>query len=225
MLFKNKYNMTVEENILYAKRNIVDYIYGSAKLEGLTVTFPDTYAIFENGRLHGVDTNSVETIINLKHAWEYVFSSLEADIDLAYIRKLHREVARGQALSWGELRTGAVGIGGTDYKPPVPEPNTVSADIKGILSSGNSPIERAMDIMLYMMRSQLFWDGNKRVAMLTANKLMIEDGCGIISVSPELISDFSTQLSEFYTSGDSTEIKNFIYENCIDGIELDHSGK
>ena len=42
----DKYNMTMEENILYAKRNIVDSIWKSAKLEGIPVTFPETQAIF-----------------------------------------------------------------------------------------------------------------------------------------------------------------------------------
>ena len=32
---KPKYSMTLEQNIFVAKRNIVDYIYKSARLEGL----------------------------------------------------------------------------------------------------------------------------------------------------------------------------------------------
>lgn len=31
---KSKFNMTTEQNIFIAKRNIVDYIFKSAKLEG-----------------------------------------------------------------------------------------------------------------------------------------------------------------------------------------------
>ncbi len=34
-----KYHMTREENIFVAKRNIVDYIWKSARLEGLAVTY------------------------------------------------------------------------------------------------------------------------------------------------------------------------------------------
>jgi len=40
-----KFHMTVEQNIFVAKRNIVDYIWKSARLEGLAVTYPDTEAI------------------------------------------------------------------------------------------------------------------------------------------------------------------------------------
>ena len=35
----NKYNLTIEENIFLAKRNIVDNIYSNARIDGLNVTF------------------------------------------------------------------------------------------------------------------------------------------------------------------------------------------
>ncbi|HBK6300811.1 TPA: hypothetical protein ACHDNO_001692 [Campylobacter jejuni] len=37
--------MTIKENIFLAKRNIIDNIYKSARLEGIAVTFPQTEAI------------------------------------------------------------------------------------------------------------------------------------------------------------------------------------
>ena len=43
---QSKYHMTVEQNVFVAKRNIVDYIWKSAHLEGLAVTYPDTEAYF-----------------------------------------------------------------------------------------------------------------------------------------------------------------------------------
>ena len=42
---ESKYNMTQKENIFLAKRNIVDYIWKSANLEGIGVTYPETQAI------------------------------------------------------------------------------------------------------------------------------------------------------------------------------------
>lgn len=35
-----------EENVFVAKRNLVDYIWKSANLEGIAVTFPETEAIY-----------------------------------------------------------------------------------------------------------------------------------------------------------------------------------
>ena len=39
--------------------------------------------------------------------------------------------------------------------------------------------------MLWIMRRQMFIDGNKRVGMLFANKIMIDNGCGIITIAQE----------------------------------------
>jgi len=63
-----KFNMTREQNIFVAKRNIVDYIYKSAKLEGLGVTYPDTEAIFNGVAVSGVKVSDVIAVNNLKHA-------------------------------------------------------------------------------------------------------------------------------------------------------------
>lgn len=74
--------------------------------------------------------------------------------------------------------------------------------------------------MLYGMRSQLFWDGNKRTSTICANKIMIENGNGIIKVPDDKLQEFTVLLSEFYTTNKNYEIKQFIYNNCIDGIKF-----
>ena len=51
MEYKDKYNMTVEQNIFLAKRNIIDYIWKSANLEGISVTFPETQQIYDGGNV------------------------------------------------------------------------------------------------------------------------------------------------------------------------------
>lgn len=81
--------------------------------------------------------------------------------------------------------------------------------------------DRAIEYMLYGMRSQLFWDGNKRTSTICANKIMIENGCGIIKVPDNYLKEFNILLSEFYTTNDNTKIKQFIFDNCIDGITFE----
>lgn len=81
--------------------------------------------------------------------------------------------------------------------------------------------ERAIEYMLYGMRSQLFWDGNKRTSTICANKIMIENGNGIIKVPDSRLEEFNILLSEFYSTNDNKKIKQFIYDNCIDGITFE----
>ena len=118
------------------------------------------------------------------------------------------------------LENGKVEITGTDYIPEIPSIENVENRIKEILKIEN-PTERAIEYMLYGMRSQLFWDGNKRTSNICANKIMIENGVGIIKVPDNKLEEFNILLSNFYSTNDNCKIKQFIYDNCIDGIVFD----
>ena len=45
-IFKDKFNLSMENNMELAKRQIIDNIYRSARLENVPVTFPETQAIY-----------------------------------------------------------------------------------------------------------------------------------------------------------------------------------
>ena len=72
--------------------------------------------------------------------------------------------------------------------------------------------------MLWIMRMQIFKDGNKRVATIIANKILIQNGCGIISVSVEIDDEFKSMLVRYYESNDMTDLKQWLFDNCIDGV-------
>ena len=191
---KDKFQLTQKENIFLAKRNIVDSIWKSANLEGINITFPETNAIYEKLKVKEVDISEVNTILNLKHAWKEILSTIDEELNLEYICKIHNEVAKDEALTWGKLRTGTVGISGTNYIPKIPEKKEVEEQLEKIKSVSPNTM-RCMQLMLYLMKSQLFWDGNKRTAMLIANKEMIKNGNGIISIPIENITEFNELLS------------------------------
>lgn len=215
-----KFNMTREQNIFVAKRNIVDYIYKSARLEGLGVTYPDTETIFNGMSAPGVKVTDIIAVNNLKRAWQFLLDTLEPPLDYAYVCKLNQLVG-GDSLIYnaGYIRTLPVSIGGTSWKPDMPVEDDVKVGLLRLQTVEN-PLERAIKIMLYCMRGQFFLDGNKRTAMLAANKEMIANGQGVISVPVEIIPQFTPLLVKFYETGDMKEVAEFIYNNCIDGIDF-----
>lgn len=81
-----------------------------------------------------------------------------------------------------------------------------------------SDTQKAIGIMLYIMRSQLFMDGSKRTAQIAANKLMISGGAGIICIPADRQREFTSLLISFYETNEPGEIFRFVYENCIDGL-------
>ena len=65
----------------------------------------------------------------------------------------------------------------------------------------------------------MFLDGNKRVANLVANKEMIRNGQGIIAVSVDKIGEYFTKLISYYETGNNDDLKKWLYETSIDGVE------
>ena len=216
---ENKYNLTLEQNIFLAKRNLVDNIYSNARMEGLNVTFPQTKTILDGINVPELKIDEIQCILNLRDAWKFVINNINETFNINFICKVNELVARNESISWGTLRNGKVEITGTDYIPDIPYKEKVEQDIFNILEIEN-PTEKAIEYMLYGMRNQLFWDGNKRTSTICANKIMIENGCGIIKVPDNKLESFTTLLSEFYSTNNKEKIKQFIFDNCIDGISF-----
>lgn len=215
-----KYEMTREESIFTAKRNIIDYIWKSAKLEGLGVTYPDTEAIFNGMRAPNVRVEEIVAVNNLKHAWQFLLDNLDAPLDYPYVCYLNKIVGGDNlVINAGFIRRVPVSIGGTSWKPDMPIKSQIKEEIAEI-NTIEEATDRAITMMLYLMRKQMFIDGNKRTSMLAGNQIMIANGCGIISVPIELQPEFTKLLVEFYESGDMETLKQFVYDNCIDGIDF-----
>ena len=173
------YKLTKEQNIFIAKRNIVDYIWKSANLEGITVTYPDTQVIFDGYSVQGYKVEEITAINNLKKAWQFLLNDIDLELNLAYICQINKIIGEGIFYNPGIIRSTPVNIGGTTWQPPIPFESQIKEELDRV--AGESNTERAINMMLYLMRKQIFLDGNKRTAMLIANKIMIENGCGIIS--------------------------------------------
>lgn len=215
------YNLTTEQNIFLAKKQLVGSIYSSAKVEGINITFPQTQTILDGITVANLKIDDVEKILNLRDAWKYVLNSIETELSLDFIKKINSFVARNESLDWGVLRYGSVGISGTDYIPPIPEEKIVLMDLFNILHSQNSVTEKALNLFMYLCKQQLFWDGNKRTAMIVVNKYLIENGKGIFQISEKNIEEFNILLNKYYSTDENHELKNFLYHNCIQGMTIE----
>ncbi len=220
---KNKFNLTREQNVFVAKRNIVDYIWKSANLEGIGVTYPETQVIYDGGVVNGLTVNNIITINNLKYSWQFILENEGIEYDFKALCHLHKLTCDKLILdgNLGRLRTTPVSIGGTSWKPQFPVESQIKEELEQLLNQPEkSKTEIAIEVMLWIMRRQMFIDGNKRVGMLFANKIMIDNGCGIITIAQENQQTFFKKLINYYESGDNTDLKKWVYETSIDGIDL-----
>ena len=208
----NKFNLTREQNVFIAKRNIVDYIWKSANLEGIGVTYPETQAIYDGGIVNGLTVDNIIAICNLKNAWQFILENKDINYNFNVLCHIHKLVADRLVLEQdlGKIRT-----------TPVPIESQIIEELNSLLNQEDkSKTEIAIELMLYIMRRQMFIDGNKRVAMLFANRIMIDNGCGIISIAQEYQPTFYEKLIKYYETNDMNDLKKWIYDHCIDGINL-----
>ena len=220
---QSKYHMTVEQNVFVAKRNIVDYIWKSANLEGIGVTYPETQAIYDGGIVNGLTIDNIIAINNLKYAWQFILENDGIDYDFKALCQIHKLTCDKLVLdnNLGKLRTTPVNIGGTSWKPQFPIESQIKEELNELLNQETkTKTEIAIEVMLWIMRRQMFIDGNKRVAMLFANKIMIDNGCGIITIAQENQPIFFEKLIKYYETNDNKDLKEWLYKTSIDGINL-----
>ncbi len=214
---KDKYNMTKEQNIFLAKRCIVDSIWKSSHIEGIDVTYPETQKLYDGGNVAHLRLDEIQTINNLKYAWWFVLNSIDADNNLNLLKSINGLVGSNLVDRAGNMRVYDVNIGGTNWKPEIPNEANVSNCLKDLLNI-ECVTERAITVMCYLMRIQFFSDGNKRTAMLFANKIMIQNGKGIISVPLDEDIHFGEELTSYYETNNMESLKQFIYDKCLNGI-------
>ena len=218
---KDIYNMTKEENIFCAKRVLVDSIYKQANLEGIGVTFAETQDILNNVNVDKVTPTDMSKVCCLRDGWHYLFDHLDEPVDLVFLESIHELTARFDVpyQYLGKLRVDDVMISGTDWRPEIPDVETIYRDLQE-LNRIECITDRALSIGLYIMRTQMFKDGNKRVGSFAANKILIENGRGIFNVPVKYDGAFKQMLVDYYESNDNVKLKEWIADNCLQGTTL-----
>ena len=206
----------VEQNIDFAKRHLVDTIYKQAILEGVATTFADTESIIEGGKVNNMTSEDIIKIVNLKHAWEFILNKnvVLIDTNFALLCEINKMVEEGFYYTAGKVRNTPVTIGGTTWKPDLPIESVIREELEEILSKELNDIDKAIELLLYTMKKQVFIDGNKRTAVIYSNHYLISKGKGIIAIPAELTEEFKDLLIPYYEGRDEKEIKKFIKEQC-----------
>ena len=210
----------VELNIDFAKRHLVDTIYKQAILEGVATTFADTESIIEGGKVNNMTSEDILKVVNLKHAWEFILNKnvILSPTNFALLCEINKMVEEGFYYSAGKIRNVPVTIGGTKWQPELPIESVIKEDLEEILKKNIDDIDKAIQILLYVMKKQIFIDGNKRTAVIFSNHYLISKGKGIIVIPVELTEEFKSLLVSYYEGNNEEEISKFLKEKCYMSI-------
>lgn len=216
--YADKFHMTPEQSMFLAKKKWDENVYCGMRMENRAVTFPQTKTILQGINVPGVQVADIQAILNMRDAWRFLLATTNQAVDLAYLCKLNDYIARGEALEWGKLRTGSVMISGTEYLPPVPLAETVSRELAAILNADATATTKALELFAWGTRGQFFWDGNKRTSMTLANQILIAAGAGFLTIPDRYMEQFNGLLVDYYNTGDSGKLTDFLYDHAIEGI-------
>lgn len=100
----------------------------------------------------------------------------------------------------------------------------VNTQFDEILKQDISGTEKALRLFLFISKNQIFWDGNKRTALIAANSIMFNHGAGLVSIPENKFMSFNELLSNYYNSSEDVGLEDilyFMYSDCIFGINFD----
>lgn len=221
--FLDKHHFTPNQNNRFAQVNLTKLVHTSARFEGVNTTLSQTQKIMDGVSVKGVPNEDVLTIINLEQGWQYVIIQNEP-LTLGMEKHINKIVAAEDALVPGELRQGQGGISlgqGVFFEPPLIEEQQEDNFLQDVLANTEITVtDKALTVMYHNMRQQIFWDGNKRTAVLSANKVMIAGGAGLINVPLNKWDVWNKLISDYYQTSDISTIKQWTYEHAIQGFDV-----
>ena len=206
----------VQQNLDFARVNMKENIYDQAVLEGVATSFPQTEDIIENGKVSGMTATDVQKILNLKHAWEFILDKdvIQADTDYYLLCHIAKLVNEGFFADGGRIRGVPVTIGGSSYMPPVPMELEVREEIQQILAQEEEPLDKAVRLCMYAMKTQIFTDGNKRASVIWANHYLIAHGQGFLVIPESKVPEFKKLLVAYYEGEPLSKMSAFLKNYC-----------
>lgn len=209
-------SVRVLQNVDFARANMKSNIYDQAVLEGVATSYPQTEDIIENGKVNGVSATDVQKILNLKHAWEFILDRdvIQSESNYHMLCHIAKLVNEGFFYDGGRIRGIPVKIGGTSYVPPLPIETIVIERIDEIRAQKKEPVDIAIELCLYCMKTQVFKDGNKRASIIFANHYLIAHGMGFIVIPEKDVPEFKKLLVAFYEGEPMEVIGKFMKERC-----------
>ncbi len=205
-----------KEKALFVARKIISgLVFNMAKLEGNPYTFPEVKTLLEGVTVGGHKLSDQEQILRISDGWKSVIERVENDrfsLDLDTATELNTIVARDEALAVGAIRTGAVGIQGTDYRPPAADllPEAFDKMIKDV-EKDELP-NSAYRYFLASSANQFFWDGNKRTAQLMMNGHLMSNGYLPASIPAKSQLEYNQLMIDFYETGETKSMEQFLSE-------------
>lgn len=169
----------------------------------------------------------IQVIANLNEAWSFLHKTIDEPLNYDYACQMHKKLAYNllgfsfnKKKQGGHMRIEPVKIRNSTFKPPVRLASTSKKILIDTLEPSNyaSALEYGLSIFPIMAKNQFFVDVNKRTALLTANKALLQYNVGLLLYpeTQEQMSVFGTYIVGYYEDRVTlSELINFLYSNYL----------
>ena len=177
--FQQKFKMLKSRTLIEKEfeRIIIEFSWKSSQIEGNTYSLLDTEALIkENKVANGKTKEETQMILNHKKAFDFVLSNKSKfkTLSRSKVEQIHEILIYKLGIA-KNLRLAPVGIIGTNYKP-LDNVFQIEEAIEKMLRLVNSKknfFEKAFLSLVLLSYIQPFEDGNKRVARMVSNAVLL----------------------------------------------------
>ncbi len=193
------------------ERLTIELSWKSSEIEGNTYTLLETETLIKDKKeAPGHKKEEAVMILNHKAALDYIRTHQHQfkKIDRVKIEDVHSLLIKDLRVSKG-LRTSAVGIVGTVYKPldNIYQIREAIEKLEKTINSEPDPFAKTIIFMALIAYIQPFEDGNKRTSRLVGNAILMANGLCPLSYRSVNEAEYKKAVILFYEQGNITYFK------------------
>ena len=201
----------------------IDLSWKSSQIEGNTYSLLETELLLkEKQTAAGKTKEEAIMLLNHKDALDFVAAHPDylANLTVARIEDIHSLLIKELGVD-RNIRNCRVGITGTNYRPldnefQIREALQQTCDL---VNSRSNVFEKALFVLVLLSYIQAFNDGNKRVARITCNAILIANGYCPISFRTVDSIDYKKAMLLFYEQNNISAFKQIFIEQFRFAVE------
>ncbi len=219
----NSLQLTPNEYQKEMERLGVDLSWKSSQIEGNTYSLLETERLLkERETAAGKTKEEAVMLLNHKDALDFIVQNPDylSVLSVARIEDLHSILVKELDID-RNIRTRRVGITGTNYRPIDNEFQIREALVQtcDLVNSRENVLEKALLILVLLSYIQAFNDGNKRVARISCNAILIANKYCPISFRSVDSMDYKKAMMLFYEQNNLSAFKQIFISQFRFAVE------
>ena len=201
----------------------IDLSWKSSQIEGNTYSLLETERLLkEKQTADGKTKEEAIMLLNHKDALDFIVAHPDylEKLTISHIEDIHSLLIKDLGID-RNIRTHRVGITGTNYRPIDNEFQIREAlqQMCDLINNHGNVFEKALLALLLLSYIQAFNDGNKRIARITSNAILIANGYCPISFRTVDSIDYKKAMLLFYEQNNVSAFKQIFIEQFRFAVE------